>query len=92
MARHILRDVSLALLVLIGVAFAEDFSNTALTAGQSPFQSDLGYQFFEIGSELRNVSTSTRMSYDDSQCQSDIEAIRNGLRNYDEWAIECKHN
>lgn len=94
MARHILTGVSLVLLVLVRVTLAEDLSNKQLSAGQSPFKSDLAYQFFDIGSqisaEFRNVTISTHRAFDDTQCDLDIEAIKNGLRNYDEWAIECK--
>lgn len=95
MARHILTGVSLALLVLVSVTQAEDLSNKQLTAGQSPFKSDLAYAFFDIGSqispELTNVTISTHKTYDDTQCDTDIAAVLKGLRNYDEWAIECKH-
>lgn len=96
MVRHILTGVSLALLVLFSVTLAEDLSsNKQLVAGRSPYKSDLAYEFFNIGSlispEFRNVTISTHKTYDDSQCDIDIEAIMNGLHNYDEWAIECKH-
>ncbi|KAI8126611.1 hypothetical protein FF38_01059 [Lucilia cuprina] len=92
MARHILTGVSLALLVLVSVTLAEDLSNKQLTAGQSPFKSDLAYAFFDIGSQISseygNVTISTHKTYDDTQCDTDIAAVLNGLRNYDEWAIE----
>ncbi|XP_075157399.1 nose resistant to fluoxetine protein 6 [Haematobia irritans] len=92
MVRHILAGVPLALLVLAGITLAE-VSNTQLSAGSSPFSSDIAFQFFDIGSqlshELRNVTNiESHRDYNDEQCDIDIQRIISGLRNYNEWALK----
>lgn len=97
MVRHILTGVSLALLVLTSATFAEDSSNTLLSVPSSPFQSDIAFQFFDIGSELsydlRNVTATSESArkYDDDQCTKDIDRVLAGMRSYNEWALKCKH-
>lgn len=96
MARQILTGVSLALLVLVGIVLAEESYNE-LSGPASPFRGDLAYQFFEIGAqvgrEYKNVTiVETHRNYDDTQCDTDIQRVINGLRSLDEWAIKCKHN
>lgn len=95
MARHILTGVSLALLVLVGVTLAED-SNTQLASHSNPFSSDIAYQFFntasQLNGELRNITTAeSHREYNDDQCQNDIDRVLTGMRNYNEWALKCKH-
>ncbi|XP_005177891.1 O-acyltransferase like protein-like [Musca domestica] len=94
MVRHILTGVSLALLVLTSATFAEDSSNTLLSVPSSPFQSDIAFQFFDIGSELsydlRNVTATSESArkYDDDQCTKDIDRVLAGMRSYNEWALK----
>ncbi|XP_061391658.1 nose resistant to fluoxetine protein 6 [Musca vetustissima] len=94
MARHILTGVSLALLVLVSATFAEDSSNTLLSVQSSPFQSDIAYQFYDVGLELsyelRNVTATVASSrgYDDDQCTRDIERVLTGMKQYNEWALK----
>lgn len=86
--------VSLALLVLVGVTLAGELSNNEVAVEHSPFKSDFAYHFFEIGSQfstsLRNVTITPHKNYNDDKCDADVERIYAGLRQYQEWAIECK--
>lgn len=95
MARHILAGVSLALIVLVSgiqhsLADENSFSNSQLEE-TTPSKSDFAFHFYkEAATLMRSMSNETARDYNDDLCETHLDEIWQGIKDYREWALECK--
>lgn len=88
-----------ATVLLIAVASSQDSADYLLTGYSNPMSSSLAHQFFNVNGQKKSLpanGTQLVHSYqtrdeETNLCQRDINRIRDGLDNMEEWAMECKY-
>ncbi|KAH8314798.1 hypothetical protein KR074_011221 [Drosophila pseudoananassae] len=86
----------LTAVLLIAAASSQDSSDYLLTGYSNPMSSSLAHQFFNLAAQKTLPSNGTQLlvqgyeTRDDENdlCQRDINRIRDGLNNLEEWAME----
>lgn len=67
----------------------ESERNNTLTFIETPFKIDVAIAFFREAHQYKDDSASNNFSK--QQCLSDLDKIYEGIRDYQEWALECKY-